>query len=269
MFIEKLAKRDGVIKFQHKRLIEHIATKDLKLYKFIDKYFFNYCKFNNISINDVIKIRKKFLKNYLENLKKFKLHKSYKNIDKNLKLQREDYDVILLLSFLIEAHRFKIAQLLSKEKFVNDILIIGSGPSLEIAIIKLFLKKKVNIQAYDLNFNNFVKKKFKKQCIQKEYCFKSKKFNSILIIEFLEHLSNPYKFLNYLKKSLKKNGKIIFTTAINIPQFDHLFNFKKRAVLGKLKKLGLKKIFFKSIDHKILNLKINSKNEYIVVKNAR
>jgi hypothetical protein len=54
MFIEKISKKNKPINFQHKRLISNINNKDLKLYKFIDTYFKAYCKFNKISIDQII-----------------------------------------------------------------------------------------------------------------------------------------------------------------------------------------------------------------------
>ena len=141
-------------------------------------------------------------------------------------LSRVEYDVVLLLSFLIEKHRFEIIKLFVKEKYKGKILIIGSGPSLELALLKFFLNIKNKIEAYDTSFNSFVKK-FKKEYKKRKYVQNHKKYDVIVLIEFLEHLTKPYEFLFKLKKSLFRNGKVILTTAINIPQFDHLYNFKK------------------------------------------
>lgn len=265
MFVKKLSLKCKSIKFQYTRLIKSISKKDYKLYKFIDKYFSEYCKHNNISENKVISIRKKFLDNYLENLNRFSLNKKYDDLNRNIKLSRTEYDIILLLSYLIEFHRFKIVKLLIKENYKGDILVIGSGPSIEIALIKLFLKKKTNIMAYDISYNSFIKKKFKKEYKESEYIFNSKKFNYILIIEFLEHLHEPYSFLKNLKKSMKKDGKIILTTAINIPQFDHLFNFKKNEILKKTKLMHYKKKKYYYIEHKMFISKFKSSNEYVVL----
>ena len=38
---------------------------------------------------------------------------------------------------------------------------------------------------------------------------------------------HPYEFLSLCSVSLKLNGVIVTTTATNIPQFDHLYNFNE------------------------------------------
>jgi hypothetical protein len=266
MFIEKISKKNKPINFQQKRLISNIDNKDLKLYKFIDSYFKTYCKFNKISIDQIINLRKKFLVNYLKNLNNFEKSKKYSNLNKNFNLTRIEYDIVLLLSILIEEHRFKIINLFSKEKFKEeDVLIIGSGPSIELAILRFYLKHKMTIEAYDLNFNSFIKKKFIRECKVSEYKYKKKKYSKIVLIEFLEHINKPYHFLYRLKKSLKKNGKILLTTAINIPQFDHIYNFKKREILKKIQLMGYKKKEYSYIKHKMFISKVKSANEYIVL----
>ena len=175
MFIEKISKKNKPVNFQQKRLISNINNKDLKLYKFIDSFFNAYCKFNKISVNQIINIRKKFLVNYLKNLNSFEKLKKYSNLNKNFNLTRIEYDIVLLLSFLIEDHRFKIINLFSKEKFKEqDVLIIGSGPSIELAILRFYLKHKMTIDAYDLNFNSFIKKKFIRECKISEYKYTKK-----------------------------------------------------------------------------------------------
>jgi hypothetical protein len=266
MFIEKISKKNKSISFQQKRLISNINNKDLKLYKFIDSYFKAYCKFNKISIDQIINLRKKFLVNYLKNLNSFKKSKKYSNLNENFNLTRIEYDIVLLLSFLIEDHRFKIINLFSKEKFKEeDVLIIGSGPSIELAVLRFYLKHKMTIDAYDLNFNSFIKKKFIRECKVSEYKYKKKKYSKIVLIEFLEHINKPYHFLFRLKKSLKKNGKILLTTAINIPQFDHVHNFKKREILKEIQTMGYKKKEYYYIKHKMFISKVKSANEYIVL----
>ena len=266
MFIEKISKKNKPINFQQKRLISNINNKDLKLYKFIDSYFKAYCKFNKISIDQIISIRKKFLISYLKNLNSFEKSKKYLNLNKNFNLTRIEYDIVLLLSFLIEDHRFKIINLFSKEKFKEqDVLIIGSGPSIELAILRFYLKHKMKIDAYDLNFNSFIKKKFIRECKVSEYKYAKKKYSKIILIEFLEHINKPYQFLFRLKESLKKNGKILFTTAINIPQFDHVYNFKKKEVFKKVKSMGYKKKDYYYIEHKMFLSKVKSANEYVTL----
>ena len=130
MFINAIANKDRSIMFQYKRLISNLKKNDLKLYEFVNEYFYQYCKFNKVSVDNVIKIRKKFANNYIYNLKRFEKFSFFSKKKNKFSLSRVEYDVVLLLSFLIEKHRFEIIKLFVKEKYKGKILIIGSGPSL-------------------------------------------------------------------------------------------------------------------------------------------
>ena len=60
-------------------------------------------------------------------------------LNRNFKFRLE-YDIILLLSYLIEKHRFEIIKSILARGY-GKILFIGSGPSLELAIVKHYAKK--------------------------------------------------------------------------------------------------------------------------------
>ncbi|MEO1438388.1 MAG: hypothetical protein AAFV80_22805, partial [Bacteroidota bacterium] len=51
-------------------------------------------------------------------------------------------------------------------------------------------------------------------------------FDHLYMIELLEHLSDPFSLLSEAMNTISDKGTISFTTAINIPQFDHLYNFE-------------------------------------------
>ena len=271
MFIKKISNEDKSIKFLSSRIIKNLNIDDFEYYKFIDKYFFDYCKFNNVDIKRILRVRKKFSKRYIIDINIFKEKKKYPYLlNRNFKLSRLEYDIILLLSYLIEKHRFEIIKSILAKRIYGKILFIGSGPSLELAIVKHYAKKNCKISSYDKNFNKFVLKNFKKESFSSEYDFKSKeKFDNIFLIEFLEHLKKPYIFLKKIKKNLYKSGNLFVTTAINIPQFDHYYNFKEREILQKLKKYNFKCNLYKKIDHITFVNSINSSNEFLIIKNDK
>lgn len=268
MFIEKISKQDMSIKFLFSRIINNLTDNELTYYKFIDQYFYDYCKFNNVTVEKIINTRFKFSKKYILDIKNFKNYKKYPFLfNDNFKLSRIEYDIILILSYLIEKHRFEIIKCILKKKYTGNILFVGSGPSVEVALVKSF-SSKCHIHCYDKNFNSFVQKKFKKEIFIGEYNFKKKNFfDYIFLIEFLEHIQKPFIFLNKIKKNLNKTGKIIMTTAINIPQFDHYYNFKEKEILKKIMKYKLKSLFYKKIDHNLIDIKIKSSTEFLILKN--
>ena len=61
-------------------------------------------------------------------------------LNRNFKLSRLEYDIILLLSYLIEKHRFEIIKSILAKRIYGKILFIGSGP-LELAIVKHYAKR--------------------------------------------------------------------------------------------------------------------------------
>ena len=130
------------------------------------------------------------------------------------------YDIVLLFSCLFSAHRFRIMQLiLQKSPIVNSGLFIGCGPGMEIELVKDNFK---SLYAYDLSSNDFLLTKHPNVHFKEDY-FTGKNidnaYNIIYLIELLEHLNEPYGLLEKCKKVLTENGKIILTTATNIPQF--------------------------------------------------
>ena len=66
---------------------------------------------------------------------------------------------------------------------------------------------------------------------------------------------------------MKKNSRLVCTTAKNIPQFDHLYNFTSSADFEKkVKKIGFKIFYSNKIDHLYDLQKINSNNIFYILK---
>ena len=115
-------------------------------------------------------------------------------LNRNFKLSRLEYDIILLLSYLIEKHRFEIIKSILAKRIYGKILFIGSGPSLELAIVKHYAKKNCKISSYDKNFNKFVLKNFKKSLFQVNMISKVRKN---LTIYFLSNFWSILKNLTF------------------------------------------------------------------------
>lgn len=60
------------------------------------------------------------------------------------------------------------------------------------------------------------------------------KYDFIVFGELLEHLENPYEFLQKIKKLLNKNGKAYFSTVANAPTIDHIYLFNS---VGEIKEI--------------------------------
>ena len=111
-----------------------------------------------------------------------------------------------------------------KKNIRYSILDVGGGAGEVAESFQLYQKVKQDITILDIN------KSQKKLCFEKGFKFinknfleisELKKYDIILMINFIEHIANPKEFLKKATSLLKKNGRIFIKT----PNTDNL-NFK-------------------------------------------
>lgn len=104
-----------------------------------------------------------------------------------------------------------------KEYIYGDVLDLGCGTS---EILNFVSKNKIK-SYYGIDINEEViknnKKKFSEYRFQKldieNYIHEIKgKYDTIVLLAFIEHCKKPKEFILNISKLLKKNGKIIFTS---------------------------------------------------------
>ena len=183
-------------------------------------------------------------------------------------LDRYPYNIILLFSCLFTPHRFRIMQLIqATAEVVKNGLFIGCGPGLEFALVK---SKIDHLYAYDLAIDDFLRTTHTDIQFKEAY-FDGKgaelTYDSIYLIELLEHLDQPYLLLENCRKVLSNKGKIYLTTATNIPQFDHLYNFESdhKDFESRVKDLGFGIQLMEDIPHQAVTLDIKAKNRYYIL----
>lgn len=183
-------------------------------------------------------------------------------------LSRYAYNIILLFSCLFTPHRFRIMQLIQDTAEVaKNGLFIGCGPGLEFALVK---SKIDHLEAYDLKIDAFLITTHPDIQFKEAY-FDGKGadliYDSIYLIELLEHLDQPYLLLEQCKGVLSDKGKIYLTTATNIPQFDHLYNFEPahEDFEKRVQDLGLKVQLMEDIPHQAVTLDIQAKNRFYIL----
>ncbi len=270
MFIDKLIKQDKLLEFQCSRVLSNLSDFENKLYEYIDNYLLEYCEFHNLDEDLILKSRSKFILEYTNDLKNFTETGLYPFELKKSKfyLSRIEYDLVLILSFLSELYRFKIASWLASQKYKGNFLIIGCGPGVELGIIKEFCGlNNADFMIHDTEPSFFVQKKFGLK-IKAEYfnklLYPKERFENIILIEILEHLYEPFKFLEDIQCVLKKDNFIYLTTANNIPQFDHLYNFKIGEIKKSLKNLSFDIKTYEIVKHLYLFSEVDASNELIM-----
>lgn len=236
------------------------------LVSFIDQYI----GYHKLSPKAVAKSYKSFIRSYNKDARLFSETGKYPlELDANrAEPLRTDYSIILLLSTLLTAHRFRIMQLV-RDTAIKDAkgLFVGCGPGLEIELLHKQIGK---IVAYDLVLDDFLDVHFKDKVTFKADYFDGsgdEKYDCIYLIEILEHLIDPYELLEKCKRVLSAKGKIYLTTATNIPQFDHLYKFPKAHVDfdNRIKDMGLRIEMSEEIVHNYITKSIGSMNKFYIL----
>ena len=267
--IDQIIADNRLLEQLHARVTEH-SNYDVELATKIKNYINAYLQNRNEEAPTPKAIYFRFIKAYNKDMKAFAKDGLYPlEIDANrAALGRDEYDIVLLLSCLLAAHRFRIMQLITTtcEKVENG-LFIGCGPGLEIELVK---SKIENLYAYDLSINESLLLKHPKVHFKEMYFTGENdpvKYDSIYLIELLEHLEEPYTLLEQCKKVLSEKGKIYLTTATNIPQFDHLYKFEAahEDFESRIKSLGLKTELMEDIPHQSMTLDIGAKNRFYIL----
>jgi len=243
---------------------------DASFYATLTSYLDKYVDFHNLDAKDVSKSYLSYIKDYNKDARHFDETGKY---PLELDPEREEpsrtaYSIILLLSTLLTAHRFRIMQLIKdKTKQSDSGLFIGCGPGLEIELVKKSIKK---LDAFDLTLDPFLGEHFRSEVdFKNEYFDGSGEiiYDQIYLIELLEHLSQPYDLLDNCKKVMAKGGLLYLTTATNIPQFDHLYHFPTdhKDFDEKIVELGFEVVYSEEIVHAYMTKSLGSMNKFYIL----
>jgi len=271
--IEKIIEANRLLIILSEKIEESPYFDGLLMSKIAD-YTADYIVENSLDNPSIVNSYFKFIKSYNKDMKRFANTGKYPlEFDSNRKApERFDYDIILLFSCLFSEHRFRIMQLIEKiTGTMHKGLFIGCGPGLEIELVKNNIEELI---AYDFSLNDFTIKKHPEVTFKEEYFdgkINHQKFDGIFLIELLEHLKDPYELLSGCIDSLSIGGRIILTTATNIPQFDHLYNFESshkefELLLGDL---GCKINYVEDIPHQRITIDIKAKNRFYVLEKIK
>ena len=161
--------------------------------------------------------------------------------DSALIVDRDSYDLGLLLSIVFTNHRFEIIQqmrafLRELKKVRGRIASIGAGPGYETKLIADALPD-WRIESYDTNKEaqrhaaEFLKFFSQQAPIHFENLFPldapdpelRSQYDAIVLCEILEHLTDPGTALKTIRECLHEDGRAFVTMAINVAQEDHVF----------------------------------------------
>lgn len=238
------------------------------VYKKTALFLEEYVKFYGLSVDQVLEMYNDFTGEYSRHIREFlKTGKYPYQNSLTVDLDRIEYDIVLILSVLISVHRHRIFCNLFNaiQKLQGNSLVIGVGSGLE---LDYFNGKPENVTAYDLTISKHVFQKFNRINIKEEYFTGAKNaYRNIFAIELLEHLSDPLEFIRMVYDSLEIDGLFYFTTATNIPQIDHLYNFDDELGFEKeLHTIGFQIVEKEIIFHESIDSKLIASNTWYILK---
>lgn len=265
MHIAKLLSENEVFNYWFTKLCNNAVCDPITLDRVLH-YADRYIAFYGFSAPYINASYLNFINRYIEDIEKFVKTNEYPLSagSQPFHVSRSVYDLVLMLSILFTVHRFRIMQLVrTKSEPVEEVLVVGLGSGIEIDLIK---ESAGAITAFDLSVSDFCKSTLTDVTVRQAYFTgdAEKKYDRIYLIEILEHLESPYELLEKCAGALTAKGQIFATTATDIPQFDHLYNFSNLDEFEKrVQELGLKLSFREDIPHE-MSFDIGAKNTFYI-----
>jgi SAM-dependent methyltransferase len=227
-------------------LIPHFTRvkRDNKYKQFADRTLdavFAYAKANGDSMDYIVKAYNDYyfeyidLQNEFNNNGKYR-YGSYEELSKALSPTfQKNYIYVLLLSFLTTTYRYEmmahisesLQNLLAEKSEIG--LEIGFGTGIDLVerlhyceSYDIFEINKYSREMFDLLFADNKTIAFNNVL----YTFDDvDKYTFVQLIELMEHLEDPKKYIDLTHKILKKNGCLVFTAAVNMANIDHIYLF--------------------------------------------
>lgn len=239
---------------------EHPVLADLMEYADI------YARINGIAAAEAEAAYLKFIGTYRRDVLEFARSGRYPMRTGAQEISRVEYDVALLLSTVLTKPRFRIMQLLAERALpAESSLFVGVGSGLELYLLRNRLKA---IAAFDVRINPFLRDLLPQVTFcEAEFTGAPRQYDQIFLIELLEHLDSPFDLIAQCGAALKTGGQIHMTTATNIPQFDHRYNFPAPPAVFEawLREHGFETVYREEIRHPPAPKDIGALNTYYIV----
>lgn len=198
----------------------------------IDTLLSAYAAHHHMSPANIVAAYDDFARLFARHLEHFRQHRQYPlEYAAPATIDRITYDVSLLLSCVVNSARFhiteKLLRSLQQQSGKSDFLVVGCGAGLELEIIQRTGHYQ-RVVAYDADISDFVRQRFSGFDLRQQEFDHSCPVNNIdtaFAIEILEHVDDPIALMKNIVSALKPGGICLCTTATDLPQFDHRYNF--------------------------------------------
>jgi hypothetical protein len=223
-FFEGLLKASRKLELEYELASMDVSESAARVRSATMDFLEGYAAFNHISQETALASYMETNRRYVSDIQTFTTTGKYP-LEINAQLEglgRTDYDLSLILSILVAPHRRIIMEEIMETSISGKPLVIGVGSGIELG----FIQAPEGGAAYDLYINSFARLAFPQWNFHEElYRPSDRRYEAIYAIELLEHLDEPYAFVEDCGKSLAPGGRFVTTTASNVPQFDHRYNF--------------------------------------------
>lgn len=238
--IESIEKKNRLFLIPYKNRVK----KDERYLEFTNRLIsviYNYAELNNDEIDYVIESYNNYYLNYLELQQQFNKtgsykYKNYADLDQDLdEVFHKDYIYVLLISFLTTSYRYDMMEFVSEaaNKYLKNEsevgLEIGFGTGIELAErIDYFVKydiyeiNKYSEQIFNLLYKGSTLANYNNAFYEFDDVLK---YSYVQLIELMEHLEEPKKYIDRSHRILKSEGIVVFTAAVNMANIDHIYLF--------------------------------------------
>jgi hypothetical protein len=158
-------------------------------------------------------------------------------------VNRDDYNLALLLSIVLTNHRFEILkrlrEFLSDAPLTGRLAALGTGTGYEMKLAATALPGWL-LESYDIDSQAEQEAKLllgyfgithpihfgREFPIDAVDPARRNRYDKLIACEVLEHLRDPARALSIMREYLKHDGLIFATMAVNIAQEDHIFWYR-------------------------------------------
>lgn len=245
------------------------AEADVTLAATIRDHIDHFLAFHDVAPEATADAYTGFLGDYSKDLKAFRETGSYP-LALNEKREAPPtlaYHIALLFSTLCYAPRFDIMRLFKQSVVpAKRAVFVGCGPGLELTLSKGTFEQ---VDAFDPGLDGFLPSLFADVSFHTDYFDSTSGIlcDAFVMIELLEHLEDPYALLAECANVANEGARVYLTTATDIPQFDHLYNFPRDHAdfEQKVRDLGFGVELKKDVPHAFKKSDVSALNTYYVL----